>query len=94
MPHHIQCPKTGQTVNTADLLLGLLCIAHRDGGQHYTSVGVEKAYQDACDAILSAYHKLDDYTRLLEFIRDNVHMEYGGEKGLLAWQKAKEAVYA
>lgn len=91
MTDHIQCPKTGKPVATCDMLIDLLCVAHRDGGHYFTEHGIEQAHRDARDLILEAYHQRDWYTKLLTYIRDNAKLEFGGEVGLLAFQKLKEA---
>lgn len=41
------------------LLLDLLAVLHRDGGHYVGEHGLRKAYNDAIDKALKAYHSLD-----------------------------------
>jgi len=43
-----------------DELQGLLAVIHRDGGHYEGQHGFEKAYKDAVEKVLTAYHAVDD----------------------------------
>lgn len=43
------------------LLIDLLCVVHRDGGHYIAEHGLQRAYDDGIEVVLTYYHYKDRY---------------------------------